>query len=81
LYHDISVYDDNLTMPPEISFRLTALRETFEETGLLIATEGTGGVPVVIQDENSTVGNKALKDWRLDIQKDPSKVMYFRLWH
>jgi nucleoside diphosphate-linked moiety X motif protein 19 len=31
------VYDSKSYLPPEISYRLCALRETFEETGLLLA--------------------------------------------
>ena len=54
---------------------MCALRETFEETGLLLGINAKTERKVVLTDAKEMVGGKSLGEWREDIQKDPSKVM------
>ena len=64
----------NDVLPPELSLRVCALRETFEETGLLLGFEPKTERKMVLSDARETVKGKTLAQWREEIQKDPSNV-------
>lgn len=59
------------SIPFEASFRLCAIRETFEETGLLLATEHDDDQPKAL----STYFNKDLSEWHDIIKNDSSKFL------
>ncbi|XP_042237749.1 nucleoside diphosphate-linked moiety X motif 19-like [Homarus americanus] len=50
---------------PEVGFRITAIRETFEECGLLLATHHLG----------SSLDQHELEQWRKAVHNDPSKFL------
>ena len=60
----------------EIGFRLCALRETFEESGILIANDDTGK-EVVLSNPDEQIGGKhvTLKEWRKHVYKDPKQFV------
>lgn len=65
-----SVKEENVL--PELAFRVCALRETFEESGLLLANKnkeaGRGYVSIFPLDP------KDVDKWRSTVHNDPSEV-------
>ena len=59
-------------IPTEIGYRLCALRETFEESGILIANDESGN-EVVLSNPDEHIGGKyaTLHEWRNNVYKDP----------
>lgn len=67
-------YDKNKQLPPEISYRLCAIRETFEETGLLLAHKIDNGCSFL---SNTSAKPKQFAHYVLDrniVQKWHSRV-------
>ena len=54
--------------------RICALRETFEESGILIANDDNGK-DIVLSNPNEHIGGEfsTLGEWRSSVYKDPSK--------
>lgn len=71
---DFSLYKDNENdcLKPELGFRITALRETFEESGILFATKNDG-TNIVLSDPNKNIGGDygTLKCWRKKVYESP----------
>lgn len=67
------------SLPAYIGFRICAIRETFEESGVLLVkplTQDKNGVRQSSQDEHNINANK-LNAWRKVIQKDASLFLQF----
>ena len=64
--------NDDKGLLPEVAFRLCALRETFEESGILLVTD-SDGQNKVLSDPNLHVGGKydTLKSWRDKVNDEP----------
>lgn len=66
-------------LPPELALRISAIRETFEESGVLLATTGdefksnnNPGSSCSLTKSNSYFPDtEELKDWQLKVHKDP----------
>ena len=63
-------------IPSEIGYRLCALRETFEESGILIANDESGK-EVVLSNPDEHIGGKyaTLQEWRNQVYKDPQNFL------
>jgi len=57
-----------------LGYRICALRETFEESGVLIANDDKGK-EMVLSNPNEHIGGEfsTLGEWRRNVYKDPSK--------
>ena len=64
--------NDGKGLLPEIAFRLCALRETFEESGILLARD-SDGQSNVLSDPSLHIGGKydTLKNWRDKVNEEP----------
>jgi len=60
-------------VPRYVAFRLAALRETFEESGvLLLCPDSSGQIPVLSPDKCA--------EWRPKVHKDPSQMLELCRW-
>ncbi|XP_066917000.1 acyl-coenzyme A diphosphatase NUDT19-like [Clytia hemisphaerica] len=64
----------------EIGYRLCALRETFEESGILI-TNDESGKEIVISNPNEHIGGaySTLQEWRKNVYENPDN--FFKMFH
>lgn len=63
----------------EIGYRLCALRETFEESGILIANDELGK-EIVISNPNEHIGGaySTLQEWRKNVYENPDN--FFKMF-
>ena len=55
-------------MPSEVAFRICAIRETFEESGVLLLKSHS-------QNKHSNLSTNDIHSWRQEIHSDPSKFV------
>jgi nucleoside diphosphate-linked moiety X motif 19, mitochondrial len=71
--------NDSISLPPEITYRLCAIRETFEETGILLAfnknKKSCDNTPTITSSVYNSELNSALDKWRIKIQNDSSQFI------
>ncbi|XP_051163983.1 acyl-coenzyme A diphosphatase NUDT19 isoform X2 [Leptopilina boulardi] len=60
-------------LPREISLRITAIRETFEECGILLCKRSTKVGFLKDWAENLTVTNRELEEWQNKVHNDPTE--------
>jgi len=68
----LRVSHDNWTLPPNVVYRLCAIRETFEESGLLLATNRdllTSGDPFSVSESKTEL--ERVSDQRRKVEHDP----------
>lgn len=66
--------DHGSSLPNEVGFRICAIRETFEESGILICTRAMGtGCETVSAEHGMT--EEAVSEWRRLIMNDDSQFM------
>ena len=63
--------DYGSTLPNDVAFRICAIRETFEESGVLICTRGTGCESVA----GHGLTEEALSEWRRRVMNDDNNFM------
>ena len=71
-------YHENAGVHPKIGYRICALRETFEESGLLIANDDSNdGEQVVLSNPNEHIGGEftTLREWRKNVHNDASNFI------
>ena len=65
--------DYGSTLPNDVAFRICAIRETFEESGVLICTRRTGTGYKSVAGHGLT--NEALSEWRRRVMNDDNQFM------
>jgi len=65
--------DSSKTLPPEISYRLTAIRETFEETGMLMARK-INEVPPNLYT-SFLLDESTLNEWRVKVHNNSDEFL------
>jgi nucleoside diphosphate-linked moiety X motif 19, mitochondrial len=68
-------YNPKTTLSPELSFRICALRETFEETGLLIAHRKDNSIQEVKSFANNFGNSQNLMNWRERVKEKPAEFL------
>lgn len=65
-------------LPPELALKISAIRETFEESGVLLATTGeefkrnnNAGFSSLTKSKSYFPDHEELKDWQNKVHKDP----------
>ncbi|XP_057290448.1 acyl-coenzyme A diphosphatase NUDT19-like isoform X1 [Hydractinia symbiolongicarpus] len=74
-----SAYTSNISpgrIPPELAFRICAIRETFEESGILLLTD-YNGKEIVLDDPTHNLGGEfgTLQSWRDKINEDDNNFL------
>lgn len=74
-----SAYTSNISpeiIPPELAFRICAIRETFEESGILLLTD-YNGKEIVLDDPTHNLGGEfgTLQRWRDKINEDDNNFL------
>ena len=66
-------------VPAAVAFRICAIRETFEESGLLLVTKQNDGLPAASQCSAVTRSAKSLTlagdEWRKKVEKNPMEFL------
>lgn len=65
----------DLSIPMEISFRLCAIRETFEETGLLLAQHKDNSSQSTIITDYYQKNSRGIKKWHQLVKKDSKQFL------
>lgn len=63
----MTTYDSKTGIPPDVAFRICAIRETFEESGLLISKDKSG--------EPSMLGEENTAEWRKRVISDATEFV------
>lgn len=71
----IYVRSRNTALPPEIGFRICAIRETFEESGVLLLKKNNLPLKssVALYGSNLSLAISELRNWRKIVQQDASQ--------
>ncbi|XP_014670938.1 PREDICTED: nucleoside diphosphate-linked moiety X motif 19, mitochondrial-like isoform X2 [Priapulus caudatus] len=64
-----TLYESKTGIPPDVAFRICAVRETFEETGILISRgQSSNGAPVLMKEDD-------IIKWRMRVTEDAAQFV------